>query len=213
MARLRSKINRLALIIIIICFVGLNSSVVKGAFELTPEENTYIEKVGVIKAASIEGGAPLHYTNSKGEITGIGVQVLEEISRITGLAFEYSLYSCIEDGLNSDADVYFGLTPEYSHQGITLSIPYLKSETLLFITMPMILINLKIKSTHLLRAVPYRRVLKRKCNFFRFTEATLDAVESGKRPMVGNAYSLAFIHYKTVIKISLLFREVRRQKL
>ena len=56
--------------------------------DLTELEEGYIKNKGVIIASSIDGGAPLHYRDSKGKITGIAVSILDEISRITGLNFE-----------------------------------------------------------------------------------------------------------------------------
>lgn len=57
---------------IIITFVG--SSSLNASISLTENEKAYIESREPIIAASIDGGAPLHFKNSKGEITGIAVK-------------------------------------------------------------------------------------------------------------------------------------------
>lgn len=119
-----SKIKKIIVSLSLICFF-------LSSFSL-PAQALSEEFSQPIKAASIDGAAPLHYRNSKGEITGIAIKVMEEIANNTGLQFEYELYDNISDVRASDARVIFGMTQEYAYEGITLSDPYLLSETILF---------------------------------------------------------------------------------
>ena len=122
----------IAILIMIMFLITGNAKLVKAEILLTQDEQDYIAEDNVIVAASIDGGAPLHYIDSKGEIKGIAVSVLKEIADMTGLIFEYRLYPSIEDAFSSDADIFFGLARKYTPAGMVLSQPYLKSETVLF---------------------------------------------------------------------------------
>ncbi|HZJ99906.1 MAG TPA: hypothetical protein VFC79_07860 [Tissierellaceae bacterium] len=51
---------------------------------------------------------------------------------MTGINFEYNLYDSVEDVYNSEFDVIFGLSEQYTIHGISLSTPYLETETVLF---------------------------------------------------------------------------------
>jgi hypothetical protein len=60
-------------------------SVVMGTFiyseaqlHLTQEERNYIAEAGVLRAISVNGAAPIQYTDTKGEIQGISKRVLPE---------------------------------------------------------------------------------------------------------------------------------------
>ncbi len=174
---------------------------------MTREEKEYIVNSAVLKAASIDGGAPLHYRDFQGEIRGIAVQVLDEIAERTGLVFEYYLYDSIEEAFKSGADIYFGVTRHYASPDMVLSEPYLKSETILFFNSRADSNNLgdktyaAIKGGTLPEGVNAENTL-----YFNNREETMAAVEKGKADYgYGNAYSVAFYilqnGYKNIVTI------------
>lgn len=184
----------LMLFIVTGIFIGLAIPAKADGLALSHEEREYLSKKVTLKAASIEGAAPHHYRNSKGEIKGISIKVLEEISNITGIKFEYHLYESINDVANSDVDVAFGLSKEYALPSTVLSKPYLESEMVLFYHKSTNPNQLKdknyasIKGGTLPEGVTEDRVI-----YFNDREETIVAVEKGIADYgYGNAYSVAF---------------------
>lgn len=55
---------------IIVFIIFVTSLPINAAVSFTREEKDYIKNRSIIKAASPDGVAPLHYTNSQGEIKG-----------------------------------------------------------------------------------------------------------------------------------------------
>lgn len=189
------KAGRFLLAAVVVClFGGITTPVNAGTIDLTEEEQAYINETVVLKAASISGGAPHHYFNSKGEIKGIAVSVLDEIAALTGLKIEYRLYESITDAFSSGADLFFGVSKEYAPPGASLSKPYLKSETILFYNSSLDPTQLEdkkyaaISGGTLPEGVEGDNVL-----YFDDREDTFSAVETGQADYgFGNEYSLAF---------------------
>lgn len=165
--------------------------------DLTYEEKEYISKHPAVKAVSIEGGAPIQFRNKKGEIKGISIEVMEMISRMTGLVFEYDLYSNLKDIQKDKYDIFYGITPnyvDYIDKNIILSKPYLKSKTILYF-------NSSIKANEIYNktfaatvgsalpaGIPEERTI-----YFKNREESLNAVESGIADYgYGNAYSVTY---------------------
>lgn len=163
----------------------------------------------MIKAASIDGGAPLHYLDSKGGIKGIAVRVLDEIAKMTGLVFEYELYDSIADALESDADIFFGLTPHYTPPDMILSQPYLKSQTILFANSSLNPNELVDKRYAALEGGDLPEgVMEENAIYFANRRDTLNAVETGKADYgYGNEFSVAFYTlqngYKNILTVPL----------
>lgn len=188
-------------------FMSFSFNVKAGEVSFTQEEKDFIGKERVLKAVSIDGAAPLHYRDSKGEIRGIAVDVLNEISNISGIDFEYYLYESVEEVLKSDFDVVVGVSKQYASGGIVLSKPYLETETVLFYSKalePTELENRRfaaIKGGSLPEGIKEEQVI-----YYNDREHTLSAVENGKADYgYGNAYSVAFYMmqngYKNVVFI------------
>lgn len=200
--------NKLLLVLVLSFIVIIGKPrLVEAHLSLTQEEKDYIAKSSVIKAVSIDGAAPLHYINSKGEIKGIAIHVLDEISNMTGLIFEYELYDTIEEAYDSDAKVLFGISKNYAKDDFILSNPYLISESILYM-------NATIKSGNLAdkRYVGIEGgklpdgVNKEKAIYCNNRKDAIEAVEKGKADYgYGNAYSLAYYtlknDYKNIITI------------
>lgn len=175
---------------------------------LTQEEKDYIAEAGTLKAISINGVAPIQYTDAKGEIRGISKRVLEEISNMTGLVFQYKLYNSNREAYDDmDHDVFFGIPYHYASGGMVLSKPFLKTETILYI-------NSSLDSNQLddkIYAAVRGRVLpegidEKNMVYFDTREESLDAVENGKADYgYGNAYSVTFYtlqnNYKNIVTI------------
>ena len=73
------------LVFYIIILSGIPASSANAQLFLTDEEQDYIIKVYLIKAVSLHGTAPIQYMDSEGQIKGISIDLLEEISQMTGL--------------------------------------------------------------------------------------------------------------------------------
>ncbi|NLJ99913.1 MAG: transporter substrate-binding domain-containing protein, partial [Clostridia bacterium] len=168
------------LIALVFLFVGAGRPINVELY-LTQGERDYIAGRGVIRAASIAGGAPLHYRDSKGEIRGIAVNVLKEIADMTGLAVEYELYDNVSLAFNSGADIFFGVTTQYAPEGMILSKPYLKSDTVLFMNSSLDYKRLSDKRYAALAngSIPVG-VEEENTIYFNNREESMDAVEAGK---------------------------------
>lgn len=202
------KMKKLWMVPLLLVFIliGRTASLAKELF-LTEEEIAYLEKKKTVRACSIDGGAPLHYLNSKGEIVGIAVSILDNIGEITGIQFEYKLYDSIYDVFESNYDIIFGITSQYAPKDMILSRPYLKSQTILFFNSSMDSNELEgkiyasIKGGSLPDGVKEENTI-----YYNSREATLNAVENGHADYgYGNEYSLAFYslqnNYKNIIAI------------
>lgn len=161
---------------------------------LTKEEQDYINKKNVIKAVSLHGTAPHQYVDANGQIKGISIEVLEEISRMTGLIFEYQLYNTKDEIFNSDADIVFGISYNYATENMVLSLPYLETETILYINSSVDPNKLDDKIYAAVKGGDLPEgINEEKAIYFDTREASLDAVERGKADYgYGNAYSVAF---------------------
>ncbi|MGB4311315.1 MAG: GGDEF domain-containing protein [Natronincolaceae bacterium] len=175
---------------------------------LTDEERNYIAEAGVLKAVSINGAAPIQYTDTRGEIQGISKRVLEEISDMTGLIFQYKLYDSNREAYaDIDHDIFFGIPYHYASNGMVLSKPFLKTETILYINSSLESNQLDDKTYAAVRG----RVLPEGINeenivYFDTREESLDAVEKGKADYgYGNTYSVIFYilqnNYRNIIAI------------
>lgn len=117
------------------------------------------------------------------------------------------MYDTIDKILSSDADVVFGTPDNTIADYIALTLPYLKSETVLYLNSsvdPGELENKKyaaVKDNKLPKGIREENVV-----YFKTRETCMDAVESGRADYgFGNAYSVAFYtlqnHYKNIITI------------
>ncbi|NLV92353.1 MAG: transporter substrate-binding domain-containing protein [Firmicutes bacterium] len=160
----------------------------------TTEERAYIANSPVIKAATSSGAAPLAFADGKGEVQGIFRGVMDRIAQISGLTFEYQAYDSLEAIFNSDADIIFGISPNYAPSGMQLSQPFLESEAIIYM-------NQGVASQQLegrIFAAIEGGVLPEGINaenaiFFATREDSLDAVEAGIADYgYGNAYSVVY---------------------
>lgn len=200
--------NKLLLVLAVtLIFIIGKPRLVEGHLSITQEEEDYISKRNIIKAASIDGGAPLHYINSKGEIKGIAIHVLDEISNMTGLIFEYELYDTIEEAHDSDAEILFGITKNYAKDDLILSKPYLISETILYMNASVKSGSLEDKRYVGIEGGKLPDGVNRENAIYRNNRKdAIEAVEKGKADYgYGNAYSLAYYtlknDYKNIITI------------
>lgn len=104
-----------ALCAMLACAVQLEAQIL-----LTEAEREYVHQGNVIQAVSLDGAAPLQFSDADGQVQGISKEVLEEVARLTGLVFEYRLYDRLEDAFNSGADVFFGIPRHYAPEDMVL---------------------------------------------------------------------------------------------
>lgn len=201
------NILKKALLIAIGILLTVKVVAAEGKLFLTEEERDYIAKSPVLKGVTIEGVAPLHFTDSKDETKGITIRVFETISEMTGLKFEYELYDSVEEALQSDYDLYLSAVEGYAPDYMVFSRPYLKSETILFMNSSVDANELdgKVYAGVEGGSLP-EGVRAENAIYFGTREETLDAVERGKADYsYGNAYSVAYYTllngYKNIITV------------
>ena len=183
---------------------------VENLIELTEEERNFINENPVIKAVSLDGAAPIQFKNENNEIQGISIQVLKTISNITGLKFEYDLYNSFEEIKIDDYDIFFGIPKNYAdfqYNGMILSKPYLKTETVLFFNSSINSGNLGNKIYAAVKGSPLPEgVDEEYAIYFDTREESLNAVEKGIADYgYGNPYSIAYYtiknNYKDIVTV------------
>ena len=207
MDRFKQIFVKFLLVILILPFITSFFTVAEASLALTDEEKAYISEKKKIKAVSAEGAAPIIYANSKGQVFGIAKNVTEEISDMTGLVFEYTIYPSPGEAIKSDFDIFVGMPSNYAPDNMILSQPYLKSKTILYINSSLDSGNLDNKIYAAVRGSALPKGIKEENSiYFNSREESLDAVESGKADYgYGNAYSVSFYtiqnNYKNIITI------------
>ena len=199
------------IIFVTLCLVFLSgfseSSATPSKLSLTEEEQAYIAQKGVIKAVSLHGVAPIQYADKNGQVQGISKRVLQEVAEMTGLRFEYKLYETLREAFASDAEMVFGMPPQYALPGMVLSKPYLRSETILYINSAQDLSDLDNKKYAAVKGSALPQGIKEENSiYFDTREQSIDAVDAGKADYgYGNAYSVAFYTlqngYKNLVTI------------
>ena len=181
---------------IFIFFLVLQQSIF-ALLNLTPEEISYIKRREPVRAVSVDGAGPIQYTDSKGEIKGVAVDVLKEIEKRTGLTFTYTLLEKMGqfDSVYSDGtDILFGIPDQYARPNYNLSTPFMYSHTILYLNTDVNAQELKNKRF----AATYGSALPEgiredQAIYFQSREEAIKAVDSGLADFgYGNAYSLAF---------------------
>lgn len=203
------KTSRLKAALSIICILAILGApaAARAADFLTLEEKAYIAQRGAVKAVSIDGVAPISYRDNDGEAVGIARLVFDEIAGMTGLQFEYKLYGSVAESLASDYDVVYLAERRYSPADIVLSVPYLKSETIIFLNSTLDLDHLADKTFAAVKGSALPEGIKEENALYYDTrEQTLDAVERGEADYgYGNTYSVTFytLHngYKNIITV------------
>ncbi|NLJ58465.1 MAG: GGDEF domain-containing protein [Tissierellia bacterium] len=178
--------------------------------DLTDEEKTYILENPVIKAVSLNGAAPIQFMNDSGEIQGISIHVLMAISDMTGLEFEYNLHDSFDQIAQEDYDIFYGIPNHYADfyfDGMILSKPYLKTETILFFNSSVNFNSLQDKTYAAVKGSALPEGIKAEnAIYFNTREESLNAVETGMADYgYGNAYSVAYYNirnnYKNIVTV------------
>lgn len=193
-------------ILCLIFTMSSNMTVEANSF-LTKEEKAYIEKSPIIKAASLNGVAPIQYTDGNGEIQGISKRVIDKISDMTGLVFECKLYDSLDEISKSDYDILFGVSYNYAFPNMILSKPFLKSETILYTNSSSKIQQLDDKIYAAVKGSALPEGIKEENSiYYKTREESINAVENGQADYgYGNAYSVAFYTlqngYKNIVSI------------
>jgi len=161
---------------------------------LTYEEKSFIARNNVLKAAAFNGEAPFMYLDKNGELQGVYQRVLNRLSVLTGLKFEFELYDSFEDALKSDADIIYGINTCSETADLNISEPFLESEVIVYM-------NASLQSGDLankrLAAVTGGRIpegiKKENIIYYNTMEECLNAVSKGEADYgYGNIYSIAY---------------------
>ncbi len=201
------KLGLAAVVIGLLFIILLPTNVFAEDDVFSKEERDYIMSKRVIKAASVDGAAPIQYLDANGEPQGISKLVMEKIALLTGLTFEYKIYATSGEIYTSDADIILGVPPNYAIPGRILSHPYLKSETILYLNSSVKRSDLHNKKYAAVVGGELPAGIKQENAIYYDTrEDAIDAVDRGEADYgYGNAYSVAFYtlqnQYKNIVTI------------
>ena len=205
---MKFKMIEKKIILLIVFFTLILSAMPAEAQSIfTKEEQEYIKKTNALKAVSIDGVAPLQYYDANGRVKGISIEVLEAISDMTGLIFTYHLYDNVDEAMSSDADIIFGVLEKIQSENVLLSIPYFKTETILYLNSSVSPNELENKKYAAIKGTPLPIGIKEENTiYFNTREDCMDAVDRGQADYgYGNAYSVAFYtlqnDYKNIITV------------
>ncbi|MGI6439070.1 MAG: diguanylate cyclase domain-containing protein [Sphaerochaetaceae bacterium] len=162
---------------------------------LTQQELDYIDSRSPIVAVIIDGAAPLMYVDSHGEVKGISIELAKHIARKTGLEFTFVVADRVEDFFALGSDLAIGATRAYSPPPyVTLSHPYLTSETILVVNRNASPARLEQSTFAQVRGgEPPLGVSEDHIRYYDSREQTLLAVEKREVDYTySNAYSAAF---------------------
>lgn len=178
---------------------------------LTQAEKEYIEKSPPLIVLGMEGIASLRYEDENGELRGISRRVLDEISDMTGLVFEYNRIDSLDRiAENKEADLVCSIPYNYathSFPDMNLSQPFLRSSTIFYLQSSLNGLSLEGKTYAAIKgsALP-EGVEEENTIYFDTREESMDAVNSGQAEYgSGNPYSVAFYmnqnRYENIVTI------------
>ena len=210
------KITSINIIVFIVMGVFVSAET---KLDLTQEEKDYIAKADVIGVVSVDGWAPIQYTDTRGEIRGVSKRVLEEISNMTGLTFQYKICGTIREACDDiDSDIFFGIPYHYASSGMVLSRPFLKTGVILYINSSIDFKQLDNKIYAAVRGRVFSEGVKEEnIVYFDTREKSLNAVERGEADYgYGNIYSVIFYtsknNYKNIVTIP-MEKEIREYRM
>lgn len=207
MKKHKRKFKAVIWMVIGVVFILSTPVIAEADYSLTPEEKAYIGEKNVIVAVSIDGIAPIQYRDANGEVQGISKLVLDEIAEMTGLIFEYRLYDSLDEALKSNFDIFFGMPYHYAPDGMVLSHPFLKTETILYLNSALDFNQLYDKRFAAVKDSALPEGGKgRNAIYYDTREESMDAVERGEADYgYGNAYSVTFYtlqnDYRNIVTI------------
>ncbi|MFA5637283.1 MAG: GGDEF domain-containing protein [Anaerovoracaceae bacterium] len=128
---MKRKTNIIVLIILIVFVLSPLSAFSEEADYLTPKERKYAENYPVITVGYLDGVAPFLFDNSKNETAGIIKEILDDVSRSSGLSFSYVKYESITQALSTDSLMSLLIAKEYYIEGLIHTDTVLSADTVL----------------------------------------------------------------------------------
>lgn len=180
---------------------------------LSEEEKNYIKNSDIIKVAAAPEKAPVQYFSEGGELKGISKDILDYISRQTGLRFETQFVrtqkeynELLESG---EADVAIGVPYDQETaalHGIALTTPYIKSQVSMAVNKKIDLTDLSGKRLALPEGYFHDEEIPGPVKQYDSLEACLEAVNSGAADYCyGNGYSIQYyFNQKRYSNVSLI---------
>lgn len=105
-----------------------------GDLLLTVEEADILEELAVLQVGMLSNMPPYQYLSEEGELVGISIDIMEELSLLMGIDFQYAVYDNMLDlkqaVADKDCDMIATLPYNYDISelyGVRLSRPYLSS--------------------------------------------------------------------------------------
>lgn len=171
------------------------------------EELEYLEKAPILKIAYFDQAAPLIYKDNSGNPRGISKEVVDLIAEKSGLQLEYVFISSPSDLEVSSIDLLVGISPEYAPQGVLLSQPYLRVESVLYMHKNVKPDQLRQRWFSAVQGVSLPpEIDPNYVKYFETREKSLTAVEKGKADYgYANIFSIAYYtiknNYKNIVSI------------
>lgn len=184
-------------------------------FSLSKAERAYIAQAGTLRVLMLGGKAPIQYRDRKtGEIRGLSRDILDRITEMTGLRFEFIMadtYQEYEDLLGGGQfDLAAGLLNDYQltdNGGFSLSMPYLQAPLTVLVNNRVDPGKLNGKRLALIKGVEYEGPYHGVVWYYDTTEKCIQAVHEGKADYCyGNSYSVQYYlsnpEYKNMMSFS-----------
>ncbi|MEG1835372.1 MAG: transporter substrate-binding domain-containing protein [Oscillospiraceae bacterium] len=172
----------------------------KSVFSLTRDEKSYIAKSQPIKVLIATEAAPFQYINKKA-YRGISVSLLNDISKKTGLKFEFvdrdTSKTLPENITEKSINVILGVPDDYKfarENGLVLSKPYIETETTAFSKRSLDIKNLEGKILALPKgAINVTSLPTGNIQYYDTLKECIAAVDSGKADYgYANSYSVSY---------------------
>ena len=155
-------------------------------FSLTDSEKEFIKKNPVIEVAILGGKAPFQLLNNRGDISGITIDVIDSIGKLSGIKFKYvytESYDEYQKWISEGEYMLLGGVSSSYHskeEKYTLSRSFLESSVELVLAKNLDATNISDYTIALPKGIDMTSKYEGKVKYFDNSLACLDAVENGK---------------------------------
>lgn len=168
---------------------------------LSDSDREFIQQSGPFKVGVLLDNPPFQSINGEtGEMTGISLKLLDNISQATGLQFELvpvtSQEQLKEKILSDEIDLVSSTAYDYLQarkQGISLTRPYASSQYIMVVNKDANIGSIKDQRLALPKQIEYEEFTSERILWYDSLQACLEAVNSGQADYTyGNGYSIQY---------------------
>ncbi len=168
---------------------------------LSDSDREFIQQSGPFKVGILLDNPPFQSKNGEtGELTGISLKLLDNISQATGLQFELvpvtSQQQLKEKILSDEIDLVSSTAYDYLQarkQGISLTRPYASSQYIMVVNKDANIGSIKDQRLALPKQIEYEEFTSERILWYDSLQACLEAVNSGQADYTyGNGYSVQY---------------------